>query len=131
MHPRLLKALNLERDVYVFELDLTAVSAGRVPRAGALSRFPSLRRDIAIVVSNQVSYAAIESCVRAALGGQLSEVVVFDQYLGANLGSDVKSLAMGLILQDDSRTLTDEDADKCVARALAALERECQARLRG
>jgi phenylalanyl-tRNA synthetase beta chain len=131
LHPRLLKALDLDRDVYVFELDLAAASAGRVPRAGALSRFPSLRRDIAIVVSSQVSYAAIEACVRGALGEQLAEVVVFDQYLGANLGDDVKSLAMGLILQDDSRTLTDEDADKCVARAVAALESECQARLRG
>ncbi len=131
LHPRLLKALDLDRDVYVFEVDLAVASAGSVPRARALSRFPSLRRDLAIVVPAQVGYVAIESCVRAALGEQLAEVLVFDQYLGANLGSDVKSLAMGLILQDDSRTLTDEDADKCMARALAALERECQARLRG
>ena len=131
LHPRLLKALDLDRDVYVFELNLTSVSTGHVPRAGALSRFPSLRRDIAIVVSSQVSYAAIQACVRGALGSQLAEVVVFDQYLGANLGDEVKSLAMGLILQDDSRTLTDEVADKCVARAIAALESECQARLRG
>ncbi len=131
LHPRLLKALDLDCDVYVFEVDLASLSAGRVPRAGVLSRFPSLRRDIAIVVSNQVSYAAIQACIRGALGGQLAEVVVFDQYLDANLGDDAKSLAMGLILQDDSRTLTDEDADKCVARAIAALESECQARLRG
>jgi phenylalanyl-tRNA synthetase beta chain len=131
LHPRLLKALDLDRDVYVFEVDLNAVSAGRVPRAHALSRFPSLRRDIAIVVPAKVAYATIEACARCALGTQLAEVVVFDQYLGGNLGDDVKSLAMGLILQDDSRTLTDEDADKCVARVLAALERECQARLRG
>ena len=78
-----------------------------------------------------MAYATIEACVRAALGAQLAEVVVFDQYLGANLGDAAKSLAIGLILQDDSRTLTDEDADKCVARAVAALESECQARLRG
>jgi len=131
LHPRLLKALDLDCDTYVFEVDLTAVSVGSVPRARALSRFPSLRRDIAIVVPAQTSYAVIESCVRAALGGQLVEVVVFDQYLGANLGHDVKGLAIGLILQDDSRTLTDKDADECMARALAALECECQARLRG
>lgn len=131
LHPRLLKALDLDHDAYVFELDLTTVNTGRVPCARALSRFPSLRRDIAIVVSAQVSYAAIESCVRGALGGQLAEVVVFDQYLGANLGHGTKSLAIGLILQDDSRTLTDEDADTSMAQALAALERECQARLRG
>ncbi|MDR3388756.1 MAG: phenylalanine--tRNA ligase subunit beta [Rudaea sp.] len=131
LHPRLLKALDLDRDVYVFELDLAAVSTGRVPRAAPLSRFPSLRRDIAIVVPAEVSYAAVEACVRGALGRRLAEVVVFDQYLGANLGQGTKSLAMGLILQDDSRTLTDEDADASMAQALAALERECQARLRG
>ena len=131
LHPRLLKALDLDCDIYVFELDLAALSTGQVPRARALSRFPSLRRDIAVVLPVEVSYAAVEACVRGALGQQLAEVVVFDQYLGANLGSGAKSLAIGLILQDDSRTLTDEDADTSMAQALAALERGCQARLRG
>ncbi len=131
LHPRLLKVLDLDRDVYVFELSATDVNTGKLPRAHSLSRFPSLRRDLAVVVPDAVSYARIESCARTALGAQLTEVIVFDQYLGANLGSGVKSLAIGLILQDESRTLTDEDADHSVARAVAALERECGARLRG
>jgi len=102
-----------------------------VPRARPLSAFPSSRRDIAMVVPQSVSYAAVEATIRAALGAQLTQVLVFDEFRGGNLGFGVKSLAIGLILQDDYRTLTDEDADACVARAVAALEREHQARLRG
>ena len=131
LHPRLLKSLDLPCDIYVFEADLGMISAGSVPRAKPLSQFPSSRRDIAVVVSRQVTYAAIEASIRAALGAQLAQVLVFDEYRGGNLGFGVKSLAIGLILQDDYRTLTDEDADQCVARAVAALEREHQARLRG
>ena len=131
LHPRLLKALDIDHDVMVFEGDLHAISTGTVPRAQALSRFPSLRRDLAVVVPESTPYAQVKGSVEAALGARLAEVLVFDQYQGANLGAGAKSLAIGLILQDDSRTLTDEDADRCMAQALAALERECQARLRG
>src|SRR5258706_4137651 len=107
------------------------IGAGWLAGVKPLSQFPSSRRDIAIVVADQISYAALEACIRAALGPQLTQVLVFDEYRGGNLGFSVKSLAIGLILQDDYRTLTDEDADQCVARAVAALEREHQARLRG
>ncbi|HET8941602.1 MAG TPA: phenylalanine--tRNA ligase subunit beta, partial [Rudaea sp.] len=122
---------DVDTDILVFELSLAAVSEGRVPVAREISRFPSLRRDIAVVVPESTKYACVEASLRNALGNVLSELVVFDQYSGKNLGSGVKSVAIGLILQDESRTLTDEDADRCVARALAALESECQARLRG
>jgi len=131
LHPRLLKALDLDCDVYVIEAEMAQLSAGRVPRARPISAFPMLRRDIAVVVPEAVSYATIESCVREAVGQYLTEVIVFDRYSGQNLGSGAKSLAIGLILQDDYRTLTVEDADRCVAQAVAALESRCQAKLRG
>ena len=131
LHPRLAKALDLEGDVHVFEADLAVLAAGTVPRARAISAFPMLRRDIAVVVPESVSYTTIESCVREAVGQYLTEVIVFDRYSGQNLGSGAKSLAIGLILQDDYRTLTIEDADLCVVQAVAALESRCQAKLRG
>jgi phenylalanyl-tRNA synthetase beta chain len=131
LHPRLAKALDLDGDVYAFEADLAVLAAGTVPRATPISAFPLLRRDIAVVVPEAVTYAAIESCVREAVGQYLTEVIVFDRYSGQNLGSGAKSLAIGLILQDDYRTLTVEDADRCVAQAVAALESRCQAKLRG
>ncbi|TDR43191.1 phenylalanyl-tRNA synthetase beta subunit [Tahibacter aquaticus] len=131
LNPRLLKVLDLDQDVYAFELDLDGLTAGRLPAAAELSRFPQVRRDIAVVLPEEVSWSRAESVVRAAIGDALRELVVFDRYAGTGLGSGLKSLAIGLILQDSYRTLTDQDADHFVASALAALERECGGRLRG
>ena len=131
LHPERLRALGIDADVYVFELDVTAIQPRPVPQAQPVSRFPSVRRDIAVVVPETVVYAQIEACVRSAVGEGLSELLVFDEYSGPNLGSGVKSLAIGLILQNSYRTLTDADADQSVAAAVAALTAGCQAKLRG
>lgn len=130
LHPRLAKSLDLDGEVVGFELDLAPLAARDVPRAGELSRFPSVRRDIALVVPETTPWAALETSLQAALGGLLREVVLFDRYVGPGLESGSKSLAMGLILQDVSRTLTDRDADQAVATALEALAKDCGARLR-
>jgi phenylalanyl-tRNA synthetase beta chain len=130
LHPGLAKALDLDGEVVGFELDLAAVAGRAVPRAGELSRFPSVRRDIALVVPESTPWAALEASLQAVLGGLLREVRLFDRYVGPGLESGSKSLAMGLILQDVSRTLTDRDADQAVATALEALARDCGARLR-
>src|SRR6185312_4174380 len=90
LHPRLLKALDIDHDVMVFEGDLRAICAGAVPRAQPVSRFPSLRRDLAVVVPESVAYAQVKASVEAALAAQLAEVLVFDQYQGANLGAGAK-----------------------------------------
>lgn len=131
LHPRLLKALDLDQEALVFELDLEPLADRQVPRAGELSRYPQVRRDLAVVVAQEVPWARLEASLRAALGGLLREVRVFDRYVGPGLEAGFKSLAMGLILQDASRTLTDLDADGAVAAALAALDRDCGAKLRG
>ena len=131
LHPRLLKALDLDDDVVAFEVDVAPIAASRVPQGQELSKFPAVRRDIAVIMPESVAWSAIEQASRAALGGVLQDLFVFDSYQGASLGSGVKSLAIGLILQDSYRTLTDQDADTLVAKVVAALERECQARLRG
>ena len=90
-----------------------------------------MRRDLALVVSEAVAWASLEASLRAALGSLLREVVLFDQYRGPGLETGTKSLAMGLILQDVSRTLTDHDADQAVSEALKALATDCGARIRG
>jgi phenylalanyl-tRNA synthetase beta chain len=131
LHPRLAKALDLDGEVLALELDVAAVAAGTLPQAEELSKFPTVRRDIAVIVPETVAWSGVEASVRGALGKTLSDVFLFDLYQGANLGSGVKSLAIGLILQDSYRTLTDQDADVFIASAVAALERDCQARLRG
>jgi phenylalanyl-tRNA synthetase beta chain len=131
LHPRLAAALDLDDDVYAFELDLALLRERAVPHAAPLSRYPSVRRDLSIELPDDVPYARVEATVREAVGALLVDVVLFDRYAGEKLGSGVKSLAIGLFLQDRSRTLADIDADRCVAQAVAALESVCKARLRG
>jgi phenylalanyl-tRNA synthetase beta chain len=130
LHPRLLKALDLDHEVLVFELDADALRERALPRAGTLSRFPSVRRDLAMVVPDTVSWSRLDDSLRRALGGLLKDLVVFDQYTGPGLEAGCKSLAMGLILQDDSRTLAEQDVEQLVQTALAALAADCGARLR-
>jgi phenylalanyl-tRNA synthetase beta chain len=94
-------------------------------------RFPAVRRDIAMDLPETVSWSQIEQLVRRTLGERLRELCLFDRYSGKGVEAGRKSLAIGLILQDASRTLTDDDADRCVREAIAALEQTCKARLRG
>lgn len=130
LHPRLQKALDLDVDVVAFELDLEPLLARPLPRAVALSRFPSVRRDLAFVVPEAVSWAAVSASARGAAGPFLRDLRLFDRYAGKGVESGFKSFAMGLILQDESRTLTDRDVDTVVASVTAALERDHGAAIR-
>lgn len=131
LHPRLSKALDLDVEVYVFEMDYAQFASGRLPLAQELPRYPSLRRDIAMIVPEDIGYAQVHDCVKKALGNLLVRCFLFDLYSGSNLGAGVKSFGLGLILQDASRTLIDQDADHCVAHAVRALELQFSAKLRG
>ena len=131
LHPQLAKALDLGADVHVLELALEPLLARRLPKAQAVPRFPMVRRDIAVDLPEEVSWSQVEQTVRDSLGERLKELQLFDRYSGKGVEAGRKSLAMGLILQDASRTLTDEDADRCVREAIAALEQTCKAKLRG
>jgi phenylalanyl-tRNA synthetase beta chain len=130
LHPGLVKALELEGEVVAFELDVDALAERALPRAGEISRFPAVRRDLALVVPEGTPWSALEASLAQVLAGRLQAVVLFDEYRGPGLETGTKSLAMGLILQEVSRTLTDSEADQAVADALAALARDCKARIR-
>lgn len=130
LHPRLQRALDLDVEVVAFELDLAGLVERAIAKAGAQSKYPSVRRDRAFIVADTVPWAAIQATVQAAAGPSLRELVLFDRYQGKGVETGFKSLAMGLILQDESRTLTDRDVDAVVAEVTAAVEREHGARLR-
>ncbi|MEL1263773.1 phenylalanine--tRNA ligase subunit beta [Pseudoxanthomonas putridarboris] len=131
LHPRLQRALDLDAEVVAFELDLALLSERPLPRASELSRYPSVRRDLAFVVADTVPWAALAATVRAAAGPLLRDVQVFDRYVGQGVESGQKSLAMGLILQDNSRTLTDREVEQVVADVVAAIGAGHGARIRG
>ncbi|HEY0334756.1 MAG TPA: phenylalanine--tRNA ligase subunit beta [Stenotrophomonas sp.] len=131
IHPALAKALDIDVDVVAFELALAPLARRALPRAASLSRFPSVRRDLAFLVPEAVAWADLAATVRASVGPLLRDVQLFDRYVGPGVEVGFKSLAMGLILQDNSRTLTDQDVDAVVTEVVSAMEREHHARIRG
>ncbi len=130
LHPRLLQTLDIDVNVVAFELDMTPLLARPVPKALARSRYPSVRRDLAFVLPEDVSWAAVSQTVRKVAGPALRELVLFDRYQGKGVESGCKSLAMGLILQEESRTLVDSDVDQVVASVTAALHADHAAKIR-
>lgn len=131
IHPRLARAMQIDVDVYAFELELEPLTARALPRAGELSRFPAVRRDLAVLVPEAVAWSDLAATLRQAAGPLLRELNLFDRYVGQGVEPGFKSLAMGLILQDKSRTLTDRDVEAVVTEAVTAIEREHHARIRG
>lgn len=131
LHPALLHALDIDQEIVVFELDVARLAERAVPAAGELSRFPSVRRDLAVIVAENVQWSALEASLARSLGGLLRSVVPFDVYQGKGMETGFKSVAMGLILQDDSRTLGEQDIEKAVTAALDGLAQDCEASLRG
>ena len=131
LDPRLAATLDVDPETFVYELEMEPLCRRQLPKAQPLSRYPLVRRDISVEVSTDVPWARLERSLKGSLGPRLRGIILFDEYRGAGLQEGCRSLAIGLILQDHSRTLTDQDVDALVAGALAALERDTQARLRG
>ncbi len=130
MHPILLKKLDLNGPVYLFELKQDIVTAGRLPRYTPLSKFPEMRRDLSLLVDEHVSYDAIRDVVSSSAGDALKQVVLFDLYQGQGIEAGRKSLALGLTWQHPSRTLTDEEINNSVSAVVVALTTHCGASLR-
>lgn len=130
LHPALNKTLDLPADVYAFEIDLSAMPLRALPKALPVSRFPSVRRDLALIVPETISAADIESSVCRELGSRLQSLLIFDVYRGAGLPPNTKSLAIGLILHEFSRTLNESEIEQSISSVLTALASDCQAVLR-
>jgi phenylalanyl-tRNA synthetase beta chain len=130
LHPQIVKAINLPNSAFLFELEIESAFQARILKYSSISKFPSVRRDLAIMVDESVPLAVLQENVTVSASGLLSELRVFDVYRGPGIESGRKSVALGLILQDSSRTLTDVDADAVVAAVIARLRDELSATIR-
>ncbi len=130
LHPELLKKLELPSKTVVFEVDFHAISRVRIPGFKPISRYPAVRRDIAVVVPESVSAATLMACVNESSNNLISEVRIFDIYRGPGIDSGRKSIALGLILQDSSRTLTDDAADAIMSQIIDRLHLKLGATIR-
>ncbi|WP_126455304.1 phenylalanine--tRNA ligase subunit beta [Sulfuriflexus mobilis] len=130
LHPLLVREMGLSGAVFAFEMSLDALQAGELPGFTEVSRYPSIRRDIAIIVNEAVAAENVCNTIRMAAGDKLHNLELFDVYSGKGIDSGRKSLALGLTLQATSRTLTDSDVEAVLEAVLSALKSEYDATLR-
>jgi phenylalanyl-tRNA synthetase beta chain len=130
LHPQTAASLGFEQPVFVFELCLDHIESPKIPVFAELSKFPAVRRDLALIVDEAVTAADLCACAREAAGDLLQGLHLFDIYRGKGVDSGKKSIALGLTLQDFSRTLTDVEVDSLIEHILRQLHIKLQAILR-
>jgi phenylalanyl-tRNA synthetase beta chain len=131
LHPSLSKQLDIIGKTCLFEFLLEPLLSANLPQAHEVSRFPEIRRDLAILVDKTIPYASIRDTIIKVAGGFLQEVTIFDIYEGKGISPERKSLAIALTLRHPSRTLIDEDVVKLMDCVITALKNKFAAELRG
>ena len=130
LHPRWVRDMGFANAPLVFEIEIASGLYCNSLKFNKITKFPSVRRDLAVVVDENLPLAVLQENVSVSASGLLSELRVFDVYRGPGVDSGRKSVALGLILQDSSRTLTDIDADAVVASVVTRLRDELSATIR-
>ncbi|WP_065979797.1 phenylalanine--tRNA ligase subunit beta [Pseudoalteromonas lipolytica] len=130
VHPQVQKSLDINNTAFVFEIEMSALEKRKLPEAVAVSKFPSNRRDIAILVEDHVKSGDIFKVIEKVGGNQLVDLNLFDVYKGKGIEPNYKSLAIALTLQAVDRTLEEKDINQVVDNVVAALVEQFNASLR-
>ena len=131
VHPSVLASAKIDERLVAFEIDVEPLlAAARAPRARPLPRFPSVERDLAIVVEDTVAAGAALAVIKESAGDLLEQVRAFDEYRGAQVAEGHKSLAFTLTFRSPERTLTDAEVDKVMSEIRLALEKRHRAGFR-
>ena len=121
---------DLRAPAYVAEIDLSLALGQHVPSVQEVSKYPGVRRDIAILIARSVTATSVRSVIEMSAGDTLLHLKLFDVYMGKGIDPNQKSVGLGLTFQHPSRTLTDEEINTAMAEVVQALERQLQAQLR-
>jgi phenylalanyl-tRNA synthetase beta chain len=130
LHPGILRALDLPPGVQAFELDVEALPAASRPPFQAPSRYPAMRRDVALEVDSSLPAARLLEAVREVAGPILDNLELFDVYQGEGIDLGKKSVALGLIFQKTSSTLIEEEVEAELRKILNFLRDKFGASLR-
>jgi len=130
LHPRLVREFELPKAPVAFELDLDILTSGRLPTARPVSRFPIVRRDLALVVDENLPAQTLLQALERAKPAHVISLGLFDVHQGRGLTDGRKSLAILVLMQDTSRTLTDADIDATEALLLSVAREQFGATLR-
>lgn len=122
LHPALQKDLDLPQQAFLFEISLSAMGQQALPSYKELSKFPSIRRDIAFVIKDNIPLMEISKIIKQAAGNLLKNLQLFDVYQGNTIQEGQRSLAFGLILQASDRTLVDEEVNQLIGKVVGTLQ---------
>jgi phenylalanyl-tRNA synthetase beta chain len=131
LHPAIAQELGITNKVMLFELLLDKLEPANLPHFKDISKFPEIRRDIAILVDQAIPVKLIQDTITHVVGDLLQAVNIFDVYQGKGIKEGYKSLALSLTLQHSSRTLVDEEIVALMERVIVTLKEKFAAELRG
>jgi len=130
LHPELERKLGLNGRTLIFELLLTEIVDQKIPEACDISRFPANRRDLAVVVKEEIDAKKVLQLIEKVGGNYLIDLNLFDVYQGQGVEDGFKSLAIALVLQDTNKTLEEKDITDVIDRVVDSLKTELNASLR-
>lgn len=130
LSPERQKELDLEGDIYWFECDIEPFLEKRITKLVRPSKFPEIRRDIAVIVDNEVASQTLTEYVGNMADNLLQQMYIFDEYKGKGIEKGRKSIALGLILQHPSRTLVDDEVNTLMQSIIDGLKKDFAAELR-
>ena len=130
LHPALQQALELPQQAYLFELHVNRISRQLTTRYKKISKYPVVKRDLAVVVSVDIPVEKVMQCIKETVPDMLINLELFDVYQGEGIDLGKKSLAMGLTFQRSSSTLTDEEVEVGMGKILSRLQNELGGTLR-
>jgi phenylalanyl-tRNA synthetase beta chain len=131
VQPQHAKAVDIKQEVFYAEIDWTYLAAKlKQPTYSELSKFPEVRRDLSLVLDNQVSFEQIRRLAYQTERQLLKTINVFDVFTGESLGNGKKAYALSFILQDQNQTMTDQVIDKVMEKLMGVFERQLGAVIR-
>jgi phenylalanyl-tRNA synthetase beta chain len=130
LHPAMRRKLGITGNCYMFEVELAPLQERRLPAASALSKFPEVSRDLAILIGRSYASADVLANVRENAGEHLTDLRIFDVYQGDAVAKNKKSIALGLTWQHPSRTLSEDDINTIINKCVNGLQDKFNANLR-
>jgi len=130
LHPKWQQHYDLAKSAYVFELDVDAIVARPLPAYQEVSKLLPVRRDLAIVLDENIAVQTVLSAIHEENIALIADVALFDLYQGKGVPENKKSLALSVLMHDTQKTLTDSDADTAIANLLQLLQIKFDAVLR-
>lgn len=130
LHPKLVQKYDLPRAPVIFELELTALLAHGKVSVGTISKLPSVRRDLALIVADDLPVQRVLDALKSVPHAVIQDIALFDVYKGQGVAAGKKSLAFKVILQDIHKTLTDMEVETVMDQLIVAAHEKCDATLR-